>query len=243
MILLIDLHERPQSAEAPRNREFVDEVFALFGEDGNSLLNAAGGNQPLLEGGSLAWKMLARLRKKAYKRAGIKIDKPAGGGEEEGMATPTAPPKPRGISGRDGHPNPDTLTVPATGDVGRGSPEPGTLPPLDIPTGGFEEMLFITDNVITGTMLYKDTAEAAVKIWEKVAAAGIAVDGDTPMDPGMPTPPLEELPTDIPIGNATEVGADDVMDFDWEEWDAVFGRFTAIEGMVLSDTPVQRGAE
>jgi len=243
MILLIDLHERPLSAEAPRSRGFVDEIFALFGEDGNSLLNAPGGNRPLLEGGSLAWKMLARLRKKAYERAGIKIDKPAGGGEEEGMVTPTAPPKPRGIVERDKHLSPDTLTIPATEDAGRGSPEPGTLPPLDIPTGGFEEMLFITDNVITGTMLYEDTTEAAVKIWENVAAAGIAVDGDAPMDPSMPTPPFEELPMDIPIGNVAEVEADDVMDFDWEEWDAVFGRFTTIEGMVLSDIPVQRGPE
>ncbi|CAZ85483.1 unnamed protein product [Tuber melanosporum] len=247
MILLIDLHERPQSPEAPQSRMFVDEIFALFGEDGNSLVGAPGGNRPLLEGGSLAWKMLARLRKKAYEKAGIKIDKPAERREEEGMATPTAPAKARSIAKCNMPPNPDTLTTPAAKDAG-GKPGPDVLPPLDIPTGGYEEMLFIADNVATGTGRYKDTTEAAMKIWEAMAAAGIAVDDDAPMDPGMPTPPLmepplKELPMGVPTGDVAGTGADDVMDFDWEEWDAMFGRFTAIEGMVLSDMPVQRGPE
>ncbi|PWW80196.1 hypothetical protein C7212DRAFT_355703 [Tuber magnatum] len=233
MILLIDLHERPQSDEAPQSRRFVDEIFALFGEDGNSLSDAAGGNRPLLEGGSLAWKMLARLRKKAYERAGIKI---AERREEEGTATPTAPAKAGGTAERGRPPSVDTRAVPAPKDAGGKPPGSNVLPPIDVPTGGFEEMLFITDNVVTGTGRYKDSTEAAMKIWEAMAAAGIAVDNDTPIDPGVPTPPLiepslEELPMGIPAGNVAGVGVDDVMDFDWEEWDAVFGRFTAIEGV------------
>ncbi|RPA95086.1 hypothetical protein L873DRAFT_1846130 [Choiromyces venosus 120613-1] len=240
MILLIDLHERPLSVEAPQSRIFVDEIFALFGEDGNSLLDAAEGNRPLLEGGSLAWKMLARLRKKAYERAGIRIDKPAEKKEEEGMATPTAPVKAEGIVECNKPPNFDSFAIPAVEDVGGKLPEPDMLsPPLDIPTGGFEEMLFITDNVATGTGQYKDTTEAAMKIWEGMAAAGIAVNDGAPMDPGMPTPPPTELPMGVPTGNVPGVGADDVMDFDWEEWDAVFGRFTAVEGMVSGDIPLQ----
>ncbi|CUS09771.1 unnamed protein product [Tuber aestivum] len=245
MLLLIDLHERPHSAEAPQSRRFVDEIFALFGEDGNSLLDAAGGNRPLLEGGSLTWKMLARLRKKAYERAGIKIRKPAERGEEEGTATPTAPAKTRGISERNRPMNVDTCAVPVANGPGGRSPGSNVLPPVDVPTGGFEEMLFITDNIVTGTGRYKDSTEAAMKIWEAMAAAGIAVDNDSPMDPGMPTPPLMEAPTGelpmgIPAGDVAGIGVDDAMDFDWEEWDAVFGRFTAIEG-VSSDMPLQRG--
>lgn len=47
MILLLDLHERPLAAEAPRSRVFVDEVFSLFQSHQGE-----------------AWRMLERLRRK-----------------------------------------------------------------------------------------------------------------------------------------------------------------------------------
>ncbi|KAF8543686.1 hypothetical protein BDD12DRAFT_173468 [Trichophaea hybrida] len=48
MILLLDLHERPLAAEAPRSRVFVDEVFSLFQSQQGE-----------------AWRMLERLRRKS----------------------------------------------------------------------------------------------------------------------------------------------------------------------------------
>ncbi|KAL7270116.1 hypothetical protein RUND412_007186 [Rhizina undulata] len=75
MILLLDLYERPFTAEAPRSRVYVDEVFALFGEHGNySTGDGEVCPRPLMEGGREAWKMLGRLRRKAYFRAGLGVE-------------------------------------------------------------------------------------------------------------------------------------------------------------------------
>jgi hypothetical protein len=73
MIMLIDLYERPTSAEAPKSRAFVDKVFSLMGPDGG----VAGGedgiprSRPLKDGGREAWDMLRRLREKAWLKAGL----------------------------------------------------------------------------------------------------------------------------------------------------------------------------
>ena len=79
MILLLDLFERPNSPEAPTGRMFLDQVFAIFGPDGNKV-NAGDSEdddfvqRPLLEGGKEAWKMMGRLRRKAYAKAGVEVN-------------------------------------------------------------------------------------------------------------------------------------------------------------------------
>ncbi|KAF3927017.1 hypothetical protein ABW21_db0201973 [Orbilia brochopaga] len=77
MILLLDLYNTPKSDEAYPSRKLLDEVFELFGPDGNGNPNApntgaydALAQRPLVEGGNEAWGMMARLRAKAYARAG-----------------------------------------------------------------------------------------------------------------------------------------------------------------------------
>ncbi|KAJ6263523.1 hypothetical protein Dda_2087 [Drechslerella dactyloides] len=77
MILLLDLYNTPKSDEAYPSRKLLDDVFELFGPDGNgnpNLTNTGAydalAQRPLVEGGKEAWAMMARLRAKAYARAG-----------------------------------------------------------------------------------------------------------------------------------------------------------------------------
>ncbi|KAK6353084.1 hypothetical protein TWF696_005074 [Orbilia brochopaga] len=77
MILLLDLYNTPKSEEAGPSRKLLDEVFELFGPDGNGNPNSTStgaydalAQRPLVEGGNEAWGMMARLRAKAYARAG-----------------------------------------------------------------------------------------------------------------------------------------------------------------------------
>ena len=74
--MLIDLFERPHSAEAPRSRAFIDQIFALSGPDGGIVHGEDGVSvqRPLREGGREAWDMLRRLRQKAWQKAGLDPD-------------------------------------------------------------------------------------------------------------------------------------------------------------------------
>ncbi len=74
--MLIDLFERPHSAEAPRSRAFIDQIFALSGPDGGIVHGEDGISvqRPLREGGREAWDMLRRLRQKAWQKAGLDPD-------------------------------------------------------------------------------------------------------------------------------------------------------------------------
>ncbi|KAK6346312.1 hypothetical protein TWF730_010639 [Orbilia blumenaviensis] len=75
MIILLDLYNSPNSEEARPSRKLLDEVFELFGPDGNGNPNSTSGaydalaQRPLVEGGKEAWAMMARFRAKAYARA------------------------------------------------------------------------------------------------------------------------------------------------------------------------------
>jgi hypothetical protein len=73
MIMLIDLYERPGSAEAPRSRALIDKIFSLSGPDGGIVSGEDGVTvqRPLREGGRQAWDMLRRLRDKAWQKAGL----------------------------------------------------------------------------------------------------------------------------------------------------------------------------
>ncbi len=74
--MLIDLFRRPLSAEAPRSRALIDEIFALSGPDGGITHGEDGVfvQRPLREGGREAWDMLRRLRQKAWQKAGLDPD-------------------------------------------------------------------------------------------------------------------------------------------------------------------------
>ncbi|KAF3929606.1 hypothetical protein ABW19_dt0209432 [Dactylella cylindrospora] len=74
MILLLDLYNRPVSDEIRPSRMLLDQVFNLFGPDGNGNPSGPPGaydalaQRPLVEGGKEAWAMMARLRVRAYAR-------------------------------------------------------------------------------------------------------------------------------------------------------------------------------
>lgn len=71
--MLIDLYERPYSPEAPKSRAFIDKIFSLSGPDGGVVGGEDGVStqRPLKDGGREAWDMIRRLRHKAWQRAGL----------------------------------------------------------------------------------------------------------------------------------------------------------------------------
>lgn len=73
MIMLIDLYERPHSSEAPHSRTLIDTIFSLSGPDGGVVGGEDGVStaRPLRDGGREAWRMMKRLREKAWLKAGL----------------------------------------------------------------------------------------------------------------------------------------------------------------------------
>ncbi|KAK5095879.1 hypothetical protein LTR70_003198 [Exophiala xenobiotica] len=73
IILLIDLHDRPHSDEAPRSRAMIDRMFSL-GSPEKGLVDDKFTAVPLKEGGTEAWTMLQKLRHRAWQKAGLDPD-------------------------------------------------------------------------------------------------------------------------------------------------------------------------
>jgi len=73
IILLIDLHDRPHSDEAPRSRAMIDKMLS-FSSPEKGLVNDKFTAVPLKEGGTEAWIMLRKLRHKAWQLAGLDPD-------------------------------------------------------------------------------------------------------------------------------------------------------------------------
>lgn len=260
MILLLDLHERPFAPEAPKSRNFVDEVFAVFGEHGNySTGDGEGGNRPLMEGGREAWRMLWRLRKKAYEKAGARVpeaDEKVGEGyggmkesDEKAMLAESskdcpyamdaaAPPPPRPIE--------KPLVPPAPADAPTAQ---GSLPI----SKSFEELLQM-DTIIDAEDKAFFTDAIMAHFTQKGEYFGVDMEPDalgfgltdtkTDEEEAQAEAPQEnqfdptaERSQEIGMGvggagegeRGGEGGTGDMMDFDWEEWDQVFGKYVSVE--------------
>jgi len=78
VILLVDLHDRPHSEEAPRSRAMIDKIFSLSVRYKTGLANDTPQSpfEPpsLQDGGSEVWIMLCKLRRKAWQKAGLDPD-------------------------------------------------------------------------------------------------------------------------------------------------------------------------
>lgn len=222
MILLLDLHERPFTPEAPKSRGFVDEVFAVFGEHGNySTGDGEGGNRPLMEGGREAWRMLWRLRKKAYAKAGVKIPAEQAAREQEE----------KGILVEEELYN---SCVPGFADFPMGAPvhaeetAAAAAPPQTEPLGGGFEELLQMDTIIDAEDKAFFTEDVVVHFTQPEARP--LKDIGLGMPPGFEeeqerrsTLPEQETQFD-PLA-----GGQDMMDFDWEEWDQVFGKYVSVD--------------
>ncbi len=73
LVILVDVYERPDSVEAPRSRELIDQTFALSAPE-SGIVGGPNGvtvQRPLREGGVEAWDMLRGLRSAAWQKAGL----------------------------------------------------------------------------------------------------------------------------------------------------------------------------
>ncbi|KAI5844402.1 fungal-specific transcription factor domain-containing protein [Morchella snyderi] len=239
MILILDLHQRPFALEAPKSRGFVDEVFAVFGEHGNySTGDGEGGNRPLMEGGREAWRMLWRLRKKAYEKAGIKIPLPAS--QEESGTTKDPDIKLDGGCGSQqeyypnfpqfamDHTTADTPPVPVSpipppfipAHVRTVTPPP---PNMEDMTGGgsFEELLQMDTIIDAEDKAFFTDAVTAHFLQEQQSR-------EVELSFGMTEEAAEPPPATNQFNSPAEGAGRDMMDFDWEEWDQVFGKYVSV---------------
>lgn len=212
MILLLDLHERPFMPEAAKSRSFIDQIFDVFGEHGNyNTGDGEGGSRPLMEGGREAWRMLWRLRTKAYEKAGIPVpSKPTDSG-------PAATPPPV-VTAEPAMCSPYAMQM-AADDT---TPYP-TTPVL--PPGGFEQLLQM-DTIIDA----EDKAFFTEQISANLARGGqLATARTEEAVTLLPPPPIPPSQLEALFAAETPEDAEDLMDFNWEEWDQVFGKSVYVD--------------
>ncbi|RFU27671.1 hypothetical protein B7463_g8653, partial [Scytalidium lignicola] len=73
-ILLADVLKSPHSAEAQHSRTLVERLFSMVGSDGVGWYKESNPRRSLSTAGKEVWKMLRRLRRQAWKKAGIDPD-------------------------------------------------------------------------------------------------------------------------------------------------------------------------
>ncbi|KAH8797355.1 fungal-specific transcription factor domain-containing protein [Xylogone sp. PMI_703] len=73
-ILLSDLLRNPQSEEAQHSRTLVERLFSMVGSDGVGWYKDLDSRRNLSTAGKEVWKMLRRLRRQAWKKAGLDPD-------------------------------------------------------------------------------------------------------------------------------------------------------------------------
>lgn len=73
-ILLDDVLKSPFSAEAQHSRTLVERLFSFEGPYGVGLYKERGLNKDTSHAGKAVWEMLRRLRRRAWKKAGIDPD-------------------------------------------------------------------------------------------------------------------------------------------------------------------------
>ncbi|KAJ5100071.1 hypothetical protein N7532_007072, partial [Penicillium argentinense] len=245
MIMLIDLYERPYSPEASRSRAFIDRILALSGPDGGVVGGEDGVStqRPLKDGGREAWDMIRRLRQKAWQKAGLNpqmlwteqdqiqagISSPAP--EPNSMRGPVYPdassPSASTMAQRPPPPPDHQLTdfnrtfynmtrthIPPTSAVSSASLRPSPLrysyqPPPPNQTGA-----------TAATTRYNNTP-AAVMPTASVASQSISATSPEAMN--MPTPPSMVDPN---------------LNFDWDQWDAVFGQHLPVSDELMELDPV-----
>lgn len=73
-ILLADLLKTPHSPEAQHSRTLVERLFSHIGSDGVGWYKEADSKRNLSTAGKEVWEMLRRLRRQAWKKAGLDPD-------------------------------------------------------------------------------------------------------------------------------------------------------------------------
>lgn len=255
--MLIDLYERPYSAEAPKSRAFIDKIFSLSGPDGGVVGGEDGVStqRPLKDGGREAWDMIRRLRQKAWQRAGLdpqklwteKAQMQAGLApvDEHGLTEPYQSPNPMGSSTAPltnsrraqtdsaksfndmirpqilppsaSYPKPSPLRHQIPPSVSASAPDAPPTPPISHSPTNPNRLL---DTTLTDTQL--STPD------------GISQLHNTTLPFIDPTPPSVK-----PMGISTPPSmVDPNLNFDWDQWDAVFGQHLPVSDELMELDPV-----
>ncbi|KAE8386518.1 fungal-specific transcription factor domain-containing protein [Aspergillus alliaceus] len=280
MIMLIDLHERPYSPEAPKSRAFIDRIFSLTGPDGGVVGGEDGisAQRPLKDGGREAWDMIRRLRQNAWQKAGLdphklwteqaQIQAGAASGPDEypcasnpyyaksGSTAPT--PSMATMTSRQqladfskmfynmtrSHmlPNPVSTLRP--------SPLRHQLPQTSAPTSVPE-----TPPGLTTPQISHSPAPRANSVETPSPASVISSPDRIPTLPtampftqstGAATPPFPLPFMDMASPSAQSITAgptppsmmDPNLNFDWDQWDAVFGQHLPVADELMELDPV-----
>lgn len=255
--MLIDLYERPYSSEAPKSRAFIDKIFSLSGPDGGVVGGEDGVStqRPLKDGGREAWDMIRRLRQKAWQRAGLDPHKLWT--EKAQMEAGLAPVDGYGITDPCRTSNSSGRQQPADGD-GQLSDFSKTfysitrsqkVPPVQnhVSAAKPSSLRYQVDPLKTsapGSPMHSSPllqSQSPGRL-ETLPDAGLPSPGGVQVNPTTPS----GLPCMDPASpNAQAMGVptppsmvDPNLNFDWDQWDAVFGQHLPVADEIMELDPV-----
>lgn len=193
--MLVDIYKQPNSPEAPKSRAYIDHILALSGPDGGVVGgDGASRQRPLRDGGREAWDVIRRLREKAWRQAGL--DPQMFWTEQDHMQAGLGPEFKSAEN-----------DVPL-GYVDQNNPPIFGLSPVSVPVPVPEYVPGVSSTLTppsvmplaacTGTDSASDLASVPV----------------VPMSGAQQIHPSPSAITSMPNTN---------YNFDWDEWDAVFG--------------------
>ncbi|KAJ5126502.1 hypothetical protein N7448_007281 [Penicillium atrosanguineum] len=268
MIMLIDLYERPYSPEASKSRAFIDRILALSGPDGGVVGGEDGisTQRPLKDGGREAWEMIRRLRQKAWQKAGLNPQMLWTEQDQiqAGIASPAGDP---GNLRSPFYSRPDSPSALATASVAPdrqlsdfnktfynmtrahllpnpavspASPRPSPLrysyqppPPnqTSLPTTQYNPIPAAVNNSKTAPpVTHSPTATSTIPVPPQQAIPNNTSPQMPFMDPASPAPPMG-VPTPPSM-------VDPNLNFDWDQWDAVFGQHLPVADELMELDPV-----
>ncbi|MCJ1284823.1 hypothetical protein MMC26_004160 [Xylographa opegraphella] len=258
MIMLVDLYERPNSDEAELSRSYIDRTFRQAAPEGG-ITTEEGGipvQRPLREGGQEAWTMLRRLRERAWQKAGLDPDilwyertsddsqsgspDPTGGGSDlqarnsNPSARPAASSSSASTHSASGFP---ATNVPGFGAAGaRQFVAPiRTNPSMDPYPSARSPVYNPNPRYPPGPAQYNAAYRSPVNppavpftVPATLGHVNPMVAAPTPQWYDAQATPVSAAPTivteDAPL-NTDDFG----QDFDWDQWDSLFGQYAPVD--------------
>lgn len=223
--MLIDSYERPYSPEATKSRAFIDRILALSGPDGGVLGTGddVPTQRPLRDEGREAWDMIHSLRRNAWEKADLDPRLRTGQDQEQNAAGIALTSGPNPLSSGRAFWATSAPALPATSTTAAFFPVPQpqptdfnrpSRPQMSLTTTDFDSVPPAPIGSVTGPSEQELRSETVHD-----------------MDSAYMNPPQ-------PVsGRAPLAMVDPNIDFDWDQWDAVFGQSLPVADDLMDIDP------
>lgn len=266
--MLIDLYERPYSPEASKSRAFIDSILALSGPDGGVVGGEDGVStqRPLKDGGREAWDMIRRLRQKAWQKAGLNPQMLWSEKDQiqAGIASPADPCRDEDSTYSAAF-QPESLVSNLNGASSVTNPQPSNPhKPFNVtrPHTSSDDVTSNDPNPLlpfaSNTQFHANPASPSIP--PRINSINMATSSNSPpstqyMAAAGPGAPIQQAALDtaassgpsfmdsssrgLPMSVPTPPSmVDPNLNFDWDQWDAVFGQHLPVADDLMELDPV-----